>query len=66
MCLIWSLQNKSAADLAKAVLEEVPGQLLSYFKMRGIHPNPPKASAHKAPQQVRWVPRFFLCVDAAL
>ncbi len=32
----------SSEALAKAVLEEVPGQLLSYFKMRGIVPNPPK------------------------
>ncbi len=35
-------------DLAKAVLEEVPGQLLSYFKMRGIVPNPPKPAAPPA------------------
>lgn len=35
-------KGRSASELAKAVLEEVPGQLLSYFKMRGIVPNPPK------------------------
>ncbi len=33
---------KKPEALARAVLEEVPGQLLSYFKMRNIAPNPPK------------------------
>jgi hypothetical protein len=39
----------NAEALAKAVLEEVPGQLLSYFKMRGIVPNPPKPLFTPAP-----------------
>merc|ERR1711916_332251 len=35
-------RNKPVSELARCVLEEVPGQLLSYFKMRGIVSNPPK------------------------
>jgi len=42
-------KGKSNAELAKAVLEEVPGQLLSYFKSRDILPNPPKPDAAPAP-----------------
>ena len=38
-------KGKSSSELAKAVLEEVPGQLLSYFKSRKIKPNPPRPDA---------------------
>ena len=33
--------NNSPIALAKEVLEEIPGQVTSYFQSKGIVPNPP-------------------------
>ena len=37
--------------LAKETLEEVPGQMLNYFKRRGIVPNPASEAQRRALQQ---------------
>ena len=34
-------QSQDPSRLAAAVLEEIPGQVVEYFKMRGVQPNPP-------------------------
>lgn len=41
--LSLSLQTPSSA-LAQSVLAEVPNQVVSYFKMRGLEPPKPKAA----------------------
>lgn len=38
--------GRDAIRLANDVLEEIPGQLLSFMKNRGIVPNPPREGAH--------------------
>eukprot|EP00899_Mesostigma_viride_P020464 jgi/Mesvir1/28419/Mv15848-RA.1 len=35
-------------ELAKDVLAELPGQLVEAMRLRGIHPNPPRAPDHSA------------------
>ena len=37
--------------LAKETLEEVPGQMLNYFKRKGIVPNPASEAQRRALQQ---------------
>lgn len=37
--------------LAKETLEEVPGQMLNYFRRRGIRPNPATEAQKRALQQ---------------
>ncbi|XP_053172497.1 copine-1 isoform X2 [Scomber japonicus] len=41
-------QNAPAASLAQSVLAEVPNQVVSYFKMRGLEPLKPQAAAPKS------------------
>lgn len=42
-------QVLSMARLAKDVLAEIPDQLLSYMKSRGIEPRPPLPAASESP-----------------
>ena len=43
--------RNNPAELAKQTLEEVPGQLLNFFKKKGIVPNPSDEAARNRIQQ---------------